>query len=264
MWNRKGKYALTCALLALFFCFPFFGCDGKDSAQQSSLTEVESSVEGGGTENSPEGEGEEGSSSGGGSNEGNEGSGGGSNDGDNTGGGEDKQEYLLTYLVHGNAVHQVQYEEGERIAPYTPTLQGWECFVGWENLPERMPAQALTASARIEEKQNYLTLTERALGNGLTEITLSVHGEVCFAGITGELIFGAALTVVETDFNAYLGEVNAQGNVLSFVCSQGKNITSDGELFSLTVSQAGASLRVEELLAFGNDGKIIAVRYEME
>ncbi len=241
MWKGRNKSALACALLALFFGLPLFGCDKKDGGEESSPTEVESSVEG----SSPEvGE--------------NEGSG----DGGNEGGGDtERQEYLLTYLVHGNAVHQVRYEEGERIASYTPTLQGWESFLGWENLPTAMPAQALTVTAKISEKQNYFILTEKALGNGLTEITLSVHGEVCLAGITGKLTFASALTVIETDFNAYLGEVNANGKVLSFVCSQGENITSDGELFSLTVSQTGASLRVEELLAFGENGEIVTMSY---
>ncbi len=303
MRKRSKKFMIATTAFALLFGLCAFACDEEKGAEGESSA-VELPVEEGLPEEAPpEGEGSEsagdsasdgtGDSSGdssedssggsgdgsGGSEDGSGGSGdssggsgdssGGSEDSsggseDSSGGGtDDERAYTLTYRVRGEVVKTQEYAAGEEIQAFTPTLQPWEVFLGWEALPSEMPEGDLSVEARLREKENYLQLTSTR-ANGQTEIRLAVRGAVKLAGLVGQLELGVATRVISFAVNGCLGEVNPVGTGIKFVCSQGENRSSAGELFTLTVAtEAEVRLQVEELLAFDENGEIVAVRYEI-
>ncbi len=278
MRKRSKKFMIATTAFALLFGLCAFACDEEKGAEGESSA-VELPVEEGLPEEAPpEGEGSESTGdsasdgtgdSSGDSSGGSEDSSGGSGDssggsGDSSGGGtDDERAYTLTYRVRGEVVKTQEYAAGEEIQAFTPTLQPWEVFLGWEALPSEMPEGDLSVEARLREKENYLQLTSTR-ANGQTEIRLAVRGAVKLAGLVGRLELGVATQVISFAVNGCLGEVNPVGTGIKFVCSQGENRSSAGELFTLTVAtEAEVRLQVEELLAFDENGEIVAVRYEI-
>ncbi len=239
MRKRSKKFVVATVVFALLFSLCSFACGAETGTGENSST-VKTSVE--------------------------ESSGGAAEDSasdSSVGTSEERQKYTLIYYVRGEAVKTQDYAAGEEIADFAPTLLPWESFLGWETLPSRMPESNLSVEAKLREKENYLSLTA-ARKNGQTEIRLAVYGEVKLAGIVGRLEMGVAAQVKNFVCNGCLGEVNVLGTGMKFVCSQGENRTSAGELFTLTVSsETEVSLIVEELLAFDENGEIVVTRYEI-
>ncbi len=242
MQKRNRIFVLAAMTCALLFCFGFVACDEEEGSEGSESAVVEEILDG---ESDGEGAAEEDGS------------------GDGSGGEEKPAQYLVIYQVHGQTVWEQSYFEGDTISAYTPAVKAWEEFLGWKNLPSSMPKENITVEANIRSKENYLRLTTTR-SNGLTTLTLTVHGQIKLAGLVGRIRTGAAVEVQALSDNEYLAEVNAVGGAVAFVCSHGENITAEGELFSLVLSSAeevAASLTVEELLAFDESGEIVAVSY---
>ncbi len=177
--------------------------------------------------------------------------------------------YTVTYLLNGEFYQSQRYFEGQPVSPLAPpSLLDGESFIGWEGMPDTMPSyDVIVYGTVLSNTPNNLYAATTEQDDGSVQITLSVTGNVNFAGIVGSLNFQGEVEIAQSDFDESKCYVYANGNTVNFVWSQGENVTSETTLFSVTVRSttgqtlSGANLNVSEMKAFTQNGVIVDVQF---
>ncbi len=171
----------------------------------------------------------------------------------------------LRYELNGEPFGTAQkLLPGDIIVTVLPTLQAWESFDGWQNLPDKMPDNDLVISGTTTLKKNYISVEARELGNGRVELRIYLRGDVCMAGVVGKVYFVSELRTEEKEYFSEdgLGFIyirdEKQGN---FVWSSPDNVTEEFLLISVVGEFQG---RVEDLVAMVQIDQMVLITEEGE
>ena len=172
--------------------------------------------------------------------------------------------YTITYYLNDQVYFVDRVLEGKKInICKAPQVEAGYEFSGWSEIPSVMPKQNLIVNGYINAMgTNMFELNEITL-NGNTVITVSVKGNVNFAGVLARVHLGQS--PINVIIHGDAGTYNVQNGVLTFVWSKGENTTEQTALITMTFVgqvQFNELLEISEIYAFsGND--VVSVDYQI-
>ena len=179
--------------------------------------------------------------------------------------------YTLTYYINGNIYYSEELLEGELVfIPDDPILAENERFSGWGNIPEYMPDGDVRIDGyitTIETRKNAIIVEVFDATDYSVGVSITVKGQVNFAGILGSLYFGDN-QLTNTEFFGEGFASNYEDGV-NFTWSQGENLTEEKTIAIMYFAKDGfdnlsISLSVYEFLEITESGDIQSVEYVVD
>ncbi len=164
----------------------------------------------------------------------------------------EKETHTVTFLDYtGTVIATKTVKETDTVeAPRNPTRDGY-IFTGWSSsLANITSDKTVVAQYRIVSGENIFDISYSLKGNGLVSVTVSVQGNVCLAGIQGEMKLPFGVSEVSVSAS---GETlaNIEGNTLYYTFVSATNVTKSFTLFTVTFKSSASTLAFD--LGLGTD-----------